>query len=396
MHVTPASPPTRDTDHRRRHHLGGTHRRADDGCPEEHGGGAGLARERVERSQSNDASADRADDRPAAKRGAGGQRGSARKLSPHRRRKVRRFACREEQCGHDSNRLLRIVRAVGQLRDRPTSSTVRRVPARARESWRDARHAAPIGSRRDPPARPKTGANASTPITPSTPTGLIPSNPPQFTAPVPPSASAAPTNPPSSACPELDGRARHQVIAFHATAPVSAAPITKTTSSLGTVTIPAIVSATALPRIERSDHVAHCREHNCRTRPSRTRRDQRCDRVRCIVQTVGERERQRHPNRDHHSSTHQQSLLPPQPRRARRSTRACPTDREPPNSSPDAPDCPIRPAYASANQAVMSRRCEPARERCHKTGVARLVPGAPESVRLDGRGCAQAVGVRSR
>ena len=100
-----------------------------------------------------------------------------------------------------------------------------------------------------PARKPNRGANASTPITPSTPTGLIPSNPPQFTEPVPPSAIAAPTNPPSSAWPELDGRARHQVIAFHATAPVSAAPITNTTSSMGTVTIPAIVSATAFPRM---------------------------------------------------------------------------------------------------------------------------------------------------
>ena len=36
---------------------------------------------------------------------------------------------------------------------------------------------------------------------------------------------------------------------FQATAPVKAAPTTITISSLGTVTIPAIVSATALPRM---------------------------------------------------------------------------------------------------------------------------------------------------
>src|SRR5437868_352175 len=98
-----------------------------------------------------------------------------------------------------------------------------------------------------PATKPTAGAIVNTPATPSTPTGLMPSQPPQSTEPAPPSASAAPTRPPSSACPELDGSPRHQVSPFHATAPVSAAPRTGITWSDGTVTIPAIVLATALP-----------------------------------------------------------------------------------------------------------------------------------------------------
>ncbi len=65
-----------------------------------------------------------------------------------------------------------------------------------------------------------------------------------------------------------------------------------------------------LPEDQRSDHVAQRREHDCRTRPGCTSRDERRDRVRGVVQAVGERERQRHPNRDHYRSAHRQSLVP--------------------------------------------------------------------------------------
>ena len=65
-----------------------------------------------------------------------------------------------------------------------------------------------------------------------------------------------------------------------------------------------------LPEDQRSDHVAQRREHDCRTRLGCTSRDERRDRVRCVVQAVGERECQRHPNRDHYRSAHRQSLVP--------------------------------------------------------------------------------------
>ena len=61
-------------------------------------------------------------------------------------------------------------------------------------------------------------------------------------------ARAAPTSPPTSAWLELDGIPRHQVITFQTTAPVSPAPTTVTSWPAGTLTIVAIVSATAAPR----------------------------------------------------------------------------------------------------------------------------------------------------
>ena len=48
----------------------------------------------------------------------------------------------------------------------------------------------------------------------------LPSSPSPITACVPSAASAAPTTPPISACDELDGRPYHQVIRFHAIAPI--------------------------------------------------------------------------------------------------------------------------------------------------------------------------------
>ncbi len=80
-----------------------------------------------------------------------------------------------------------------------------------------------------------------------TPTGRQPSNPPQFTAEAPPSTIAAPTSPPTRAWLELDGSPRIHVSVFQTTAPVSAAPVTATSSFEGTCTMPATVLATAAP-----------------------------------------------------------------------------------------------------------------------------------------------------
>ena len=65
-----------------------------------------------------------------------------------------------------------------------------------------------------------------------------------------------------------------------------------------------------LPENERSDHIPRRREHDCRTRAGRTRRHERRDGVCGVVQAIGERKRQRHPNRDDQGKTHQQSLIP--------------------------------------------------------------------------------------
>ena len=51
-----------------------------------------------------------------------------------------------------------------------------------------------------------------------------------------------------SACPELDGSPRRQVTRFHASAAASPAPITSVAADGATVTMPAMVSATAAPR----------------------------------------------------------------------------------------------------------------------------------------------------
>ena len=99
----------------------------------------------------------------------------------------------------------------------------------------------------NPNARPISGETASAIRTPKTPTGRQPFSPPHSTAPIPPSTSAAPTRPPTSACAELDGNPRHQVRRFQRTAPSAPEPITTTASAPETVTIPAIVSATAVP-----------------------------------------------------------------------------------------------------------------------------------------------------
>ena len=155
-----------------------------------------------------------------------------------------------------------------------------------------------------PATNPRTGAIVSTAATPSTPTGWMPSNPPQFTASSPPTTRAGPTSPPSSACPELDGRPRCQVMTFHVTAPVSAAPRTGITSFEGTVTMPAIVLATAVPSSSGPTTLPHRGEHHGLARAGRSGRDQRGDRVRRIVNPVRERERQRHRDRDDEPCVH--------------------------------------------------------------------------------------------
>ena len=59
---------------------------------------------------------------------------------------------------------------------------------------------------------------ASAARTPATPTGRHPSNPPQRTAPRPPTVTPAPTSPPTSACEDDDGNPHHHVARFHVTA----------------------------------------------------------------------------------------------------------------------------------------------------------------------------------
>ena len=96
-------------------------------------------------------------------------------------------------------------------------------------------------------AAPSRGATARAPSVPSTPTGWPRSNPPHWIASAPPATSAAPTRPPTSAWPELDGSPSAQVATFQSSAASSPAPITSTPVAPPTVTMPPIVSATALP-----------------------------------------------------------------------------------------------------------------------------------------------------
>ena len=153
-----------------------------------------------------------------------------------------------EEHGRDQpDRLLGVVRAVAErqrTRRHPLARPQRPadLPSGARERCGAAT------TRRSALRRSRTrGAIARASSTPSTPTGVKPSRPPQFTAPVPPSRSAAPTSPPMSACPELDGIPSRQVPVFQITEAVSPAPITATVCDGGSVTMPASVSATAVP-----------------------------------------------------------------------------------------------------------------------------------------------------
>jgi hypothetical protein len=98
-----------------------------------------------------------------------------------------------------------------------------------------------------PKTSPITGETARAIRTPKTPTGFQPSRPPQRTASSPPSATAEPTSPPTSAWLELEGNPRDQVRTFQSVAASAPAPMTTTACSAGTVTMPAIVSATAEP-----------------------------------------------------------------------------------------------------------------------------------------------------
>ena len=178
-------------------------------------------------------------------------------LHPRRRRELVQLAAGDEQERDDADGLLRVVGAVEErerARHRPLAGAHR---ARARGGSHGAPPRRAPRSTTRPARNPTTGAIVRTTATPITPTGTMPSKPPQLTAPVPPSTIAAPTSPPSSACPELDGRPRAHVMQFHTTAPVSAAPSTGITSLLGTVTMPSIVFATALPKQERADDVGH-------------------------------------------------------------------------------------------------------------------------------------------
>ena len=98
-----------------------------------------------------------------------------------------------------------------------------------------------------PKPSPSNGETARTIRTPKTPTGFQPSMPPHWTAWIPASAIAEPTSPPTRACAELEGNPRHQVSRFQSVAARTPAPITSTACAAGTSTIPAIVSATAVP-----------------------------------------------------------------------------------------------------------------------------------------------------
>ena len=91
------------------------------------------------------------------------------------------------------------------------------------------------------------GDTASAISTPKTPTGRQPSRPPHWIASMPAAAKAEPTRPPTSAWAELEGSPRDQVSRFQSVAASTPAPIVATASSGATVTIPAIVSATAVP-----------------------------------------------------------------------------------------------------------------------------------------------------
>ncbi len=99
----------------------------------------------------------------------------------------------------------------------------------------------------NPARKPKIGAMASARSAPRTPTGLMPSSPPQLTALVPPSSRAAPTSPPTRAWPELDGIPRRHVAVFQMTDAVSPAPMIATVWLGGTVIMPATRFATAVP-----------------------------------------------------------------------------------------------------------------------------------------------------
>ena len=73
--------------------------------------------------------------------------------------------------------------------------------------------------------------------------------------------------------------------------------------------MPAIVFATALPSRSGPSTVARRRdEHRC-TRTRGAGRDERRDRVRRVVNTVGERECQRHPHRSNKPCAHPQILV---------------------------------------------------------------------------------------
>ena len=126
-------------------------------------------------------------------------------------------------------------------------------------------------------------------------------------------------------------QARHQVMQFHTTAPVSAAPSTAITSSFGTVTMPATVSATARAEQERADDLADRGQQHRAARAGGPRGHQRGDRVRRVVDAVGEREGERHRHRHHESGTHPLIMVATTPRPA---TRIQPTPDQSRNGPP--------------------------------------------------------------
>ena len=106
----------------------------------------------------------------------------------------------------------------------------------------------------------------------------------------------------ASACPS--SRAAHAPgDAIPTTAPVSAAPSTAITSSSGTVTMPAIVFATALPSSSGPSMLPPPPAPQ-RCPGGRPACDQGGDGVRRVVNPVGERERQRHRHGDNKLAAH--------------------------------------------------------------------------------------------
>ncbi len=107
---------------------------------------------------------------------------------------------------------------------------------------------------------------------------------------MPASAIAAPTRPPTSAWAELEGSPRHQVSRFQSVAASTPEPITSTACAGGTCTIPAIVSATAVPTSSAPSMLNVGREDDRLAGPRASRRDQGGDRVGGVVEPVGQRE----------------------------------------------------------------------------------------------------------
>ena len=291
--MAPAAPPAADAEHRGGDDLRRGHRGAEQRGGEDHAGRRALARDAVERGDAVDPPPDRLHDAPAAERGARASAPARRRPSPRAGRQRVEPAVRDEQGGDDADRLLRVVGAVAEGQRRRHRPLARRAPDRAsagspagpppQTADRQQR-----GRRRRAPAR-RRAPRAFRSRRPDAHPRCRPSGSPRSRrrrAPLRRGRRRARGRSSKAARAPMSRRSRSPRRAGRRRSP-------RRPVSPPAVTMPPIVSATALPTSERAEQVEDRRQQRRPAAAGRRASPRARDRVRGVVDPVGEREQDR-------------------------------------------------------------------------------------------------------